>query len=486
MIVRELVSRLGFETDEAKVKSFDKAMGTLTKTLATVVVGAGAVAAGLFKATQAVAEQGDKIAKSARDASIASDAYQEYAYVLDQGGVANAEFDVSLKRLSKTVGDARNGTKMAQDTFKELGISLKDSSGQAKSQAQILGDVTGALANIPDEAKRAAYATELFGRGGQRMAVVLSQGTEAIDKQREAFRRMGAVISEDTLKNSELFNDELDNMKRVIGGLKVTILSGLLPVMTEIVIKSREWLIENREFIKVKAVEFVDKLTFALEKMWEILVIVSAVTQTLIKAAGGFENFVTAAKWVIILTAAFKALKVAVWLFNIALFANPLTWIAAAAIAFGVALGWVARKIYDWIDGNKALKITITDTFNAIKNVVSDTINGIGLIFSDAIDGMIDKWTRFKGFISNPIKGAMDFFSSDQGLGANAGVVANQAASGRGGSPINMSVKNDVKITVPTGTSAEQARAINSQVESQMRSVLAREISGASLALEGM
>lgn len=182
-------------------------------------------AAGLTRQIQETIKFADSIAKTADAAGISTNALQEYRYAAGLAGLETAEFDKAAIRLARTLGEAARGKDAPARVFESIGISIRDSIGNIKSTEQVLDEVVEAFAKIPDAARRASLAQELFGRDGVKMAVLLRDGSKSIEEMRQRARDLGLVLEEDLLRSAEKINDRFDTLVQTITtGFKRSIL----------------------------------------------------------------------------------------------------------------------------------------------------------------------------------------------------------------------------------------------------------------------
>jgi lambda family phage tail tape measure protein len=78
------------------------------------------------------------------------------------GGTAD-QAQSSLQKLVQTIGEAASGSKSAQSSFAEVGISLQDLA--TLSEQDLLSKTIQGLAKIDDAGKRAVLTTDLLGKG---------------------------------------------------------------------------------------------------------------------------------------------------------------------------------------------------------------------------------------------------------------------------------------------------------------------------------
>ncbi|HOP21094.1 MAG TPA: hypothetical protein PK585_13515, partial [Amphiplicatus sp.] len=91
-------------------------------------------------------------------------------------------------------------------SFADLGITTKDTTEQALDKA------FKALAGISDQSVRTSYATKIFGDDARRMALIVADGADSLDKAREQSRDLGFVLSGELAKKAEEASDRLADM----------------------------------------------------------------------------------------------------------------------------------------------------------------------------------------------------------------------------------------------------------------------------------
>lgn len=160
----------------------------------------------------------DTIAKAANVAGIAASELQELRFAFGQlANVTDKEVDLSLQRFNRRLGLAIDSAGPAKETFKALGISIRDAAGQIRPTSDILDEAIQKLALIPNDATRAARASEFFGdEAGPKLAAALQGGVDQVNALRMAINKDGGVIPDDAIKKAEELNDKFGQMKRVL------------------------------------------------------------------------------------------------------------------------------------------------------------------------------------------------------------------------------------------------------------------------------
>ncbi len=190
----------------------NSALGKLSSGFAAVGRGAASLVAavgvrGLLEFGKQALDAAGGLGELAEQLGIGTDALQVWQFAAAQSGLSTEQLEAGISKLSRTIGEAAGGNKEAIDSFKNLGIRILDAGGNLRSTEDILGDIADAIAGIDDPAKRASAAVDFFGRSGQRLLPILSQGREGLKQFEEQARRAGAVLSADQIAAADKASD---------------------------------------------------------------------------------------------------------------------------------------------------------------------------------------------------------------------------------------------------------------------------------------
>lgn len=232
--------------------------------------GAGAIM-GTFRLAQNTATLGDEIAKTSRQLGLGAEALQEYRYAAELSGVASGTFDQSVERLGRNAVMAADGNKAISDSFRRMGVSVRDANGNMRSTEAILDDVMAALAAIEDPMVRNQRAYELFGRSGVDMAKMVAEGTDALRASREEARRTGHVISQTAAEFGEVFGDNVTRLTKRLEGLRNMLGVHLMPVMNEIVERTTAWVDANQGLIRSTIADWTKRFSNLLRDLMDPL-----------------------------------------------------------------------------------------------------------------------------------------------------------------------------------------------------------------------
>lgn len=475
-VVRELFIAFGFAVDDAKLKKADSAiqrlklhaeqaqrgfgnmrsgfMGltSLGFGLAKAIgLGAGGAAGAMFGLAKSFADAADEIDEASQRTGIASLRLQALQAAARLGGSSAEDLEVGIKKLSTTMADAKAGNKTAVAAFKELGVKATDARGKLRPVDEVMLDISDAFQRMPNGARKADLAVTAFGRSGTKMIPMLNGGRRGIEDMTAELVKTGAAFTEADKAAGDEFDRTMGMLGLTLQGLKISIGRELLPIVIDVIKQFRAWVETNREWIKLKAREVIEKLAEILPKLWQWVKDTTEEVQKFIEKMGGFEGIVDKAKMVLEAIVAIKLAQILLGVGQlvtslisavglVASLSGGLALLAALAVAIPITL-----FIVNW-DEIKALPGEIWD------------------LFEDVIPGMLSREQK-------PSVG--DVRASAQRAQGRANAITfgdlPTTSTGRPSagntSTINAPTTVNVNVTSPAGgTSTEQAQNIGREV----------------------
>lgn len=228
-------SKLRAELDgiSGKLQSFgqgvSRAGGTLTKFVSGPIAGA---VGGLAMLAKKEGERADALLDAQARTQASLETLQEYEHVASQAGVAQDFFQSATKDMSRQLASAAQGGKRASAAFDKLNIDIRDANGEVRSTGELTEEAMQKLAGMTNESKRAAIAQDLFKSSQQDVLAVVSQGSEAIAKQRQEAHELGAVQSEEALEGANKFRQGLERLQSRFKGLLAEIGGKFAPLLS--------------------------------------------------------------------------------------------------------------------------------------------------------------------------------------------------------------------------------------------------------------
>ena len=188
---------------------------------------AAAVATGkaFINAANSTAAYGDNIDKMSQKMGISAKAYQEWDFVMQHAG---SSID-SLKGSMKTLANAATS---GNDAFAKLGITQQQIAGM--SQEELFGATISALQNVKNETERTSLASKLLGKGATELGALFNMTSDETDALKKQVHDLGGVMSDDAVKAAANYQDEMQNMKTALTGVKNNIMSSFLPGISSV------------------------------------------------------------------------------------------------------------------------------------------------------------------------------------------------------------------------------------------------------------
>lgn len=241
--VSEPLRRISKQTQQmtgkfANLKSQLKVMGGKFMAFAkTASIAFTVVATAVTVALKKTADYGDRIDKMSQKIGMSRKAFQEWDYIMSQNGGNVESLQMGFKTLTTQIEGVQKGSKDSVNAFKALGVSVKDSNGQLRSQDEIFNDTIRKLQQIKNPTQKAMLANRLFGRSAAELRPLLNQEADAVDELREKANRLGLIVDEQDIKNAVILKDTFDTFGRAFQARFATVMMKVMPVFTKILEK---------------------------------------------------------------------------------------------------------------------------------------------------------------------------------------------------------------------------------------------------------
>jgi len=359
----------------------------VTATIAPLLALATAgVATVLYQITKGFAASGAEVDDAAKKYNVAAQELQKLRYAAKLTGVEQGTLDNSLGRLSRSITVASKGAKDQANALRLLGYTDK----QIASRKIDVGDATLRLAKrMEDERKaksNAIIANALYGRSYLEMLPMLKAGSEEIARLTKEAEELGLVFDP---RAAAEFDDASDRLNYSLLGLRNTIGSALLPIITPYLGALKDWIVANREIVASKVEEVLKNMN------WEAIINGVKIL--------GFVLLLVANNLDIVIGAflAFKAIKIGVALWGVASAAGGLMVALGAPLV--AAIGTVVAALKAGFTVMQALNLAM------LMNPVGMFIAGITAVGAAAYL-IYDNWEPIRDFFKNLLQGIVGFF----------------------------------------------------------------------------
>ena len=199
-------------------KQFKQLNQNISSTQSAMKKLAGAFA-GVFAVRQIVQfgnealELADTIGKVADSIGVNTEFLQKYQFAAQQAGLTTEEFNKGMQNFTKMVGQAQLRTSEAGRSLQKLGVQVKNADGSVKGAEEVFVELFEALDNVGSQFEKNAILADLMGRAGVKLAVMGTDGAEAMKALAESAT---GVLDEETIRRAERFNDTMNILKRQI------------------------------------------------------------------------------------------------------------------------------------------------------------------------------------------------------------------------------------------------------------------------------
>jgi len=204
----------------------------LTKWVSGPLAGAAAAVGAL---TVSSARMADNIAKTAREAGLAVEEYQNLSATLGMvSSLTDEELDDAFRKFQQRMGQAGEGTKRQKEAFERLGISQKDIQSGAISTSEAMQQAVNQLTKMEDKTKAASTAGDVFGRRiGRALGPALQGNADAVAAARKEYEAWNLTISEEFTGRSERFLDNLDLMGKAFQKLSAVVSDQIIALFNQ-------------------------------------------------------------------------------------------------------------------------------------------------------------------------------------------------------------------------------------------------------------
>ncbi|WP_331689579.1 phage tail tape measure protein [Aquilutibacter rugosus] len=166
-------------------------------------------------------------------------------YITSQTGTDLDTLGKGVKKLSKDMLSASEGSKSQAAMFQSLGIAVQDADGKLKGVTTILPEIADKFKAMNDPIKEAALAQELFGKSGTEMLETLNLGGEGMRQMAARAEELRGGLSDIELQglmtDADAFNDHLGELQYSVQVLAMRVASELMPTIHDWIEGAIDW-----------------------------------------------------------------------------------------------------------------------------------------------------------------------------------------------------------------------------------------------------
>lgn len=248
----------GLDSVKSKIstlKSVAAGVGAAVAAVTGTVAAVEAVGKAVVQGTSELAQYGDHIDKMSQKMGMSAEAFQEWDAVMQHSGTSMETLKASMKTLASA---AQTGS----DAFDKLGISQEQIASM--SQEELFSATITALQNVEDETERTYLAGKTLGRGATELGALLNTSAEETQRMKDRVHELGGVLSDEAVKASAQFQDNLQDMNTAIDGIKRSVEAEFLPALN-LLMEGFTSLIASEDGAEEKLTQGFDKLLDGFE-----------------------------------------------------------------------------------------------------------------------------------------------------------------------------------------------------------------------------
>ena len=407
--------------------------GTMAQKTKGLSLAAGGALAGLAGMAVKAASDADELATLAQQTGLTTDEIQKMQYAAEA-------IDVDTDTIISGMAKMKKSLDKNKDTFKQLGVQVRDANGEYRKTSDIFYDTVEALSKIPNETERDIVAMNLFGKSADQLAGIIDDGGAALRALGEEADNLGVIIPEDEIQRAAELNDSIEKVKKQasatlmqVGGEIAEMILPYLPQIQEFIEKILQK-IREIDPLTFKIIGAVAGLTAILSPVLSVLSGIASVVSGIAKIAPGVASSVSSALSSVssFLTADIGATLAAGGtsagiMFASALVASITSFLAGAELGkkIGAEIFPDDKELYEGYSGIEGTFKMIKDLAVALKDFFVMTWEGgvknwksvlelVKTAFSSMLDGLVNSWktawNNMKNFFSSIFDGIKSVF----------------------------------------------------------------------------
>ena len=208
-----------------------KAAGMVANAFKQIIDGAIQAGKALLDITTAAGQYADEMATIAAQSNVDVVDLQKWQYASQFIDTEVSAITGALKDLTKNM---TSESAASSEAFAQLGISVRDSSGNMRSAEEVMWEAIDALGQVENQTQRDALAMQLFGGSAQQMNPLIQAGSAAFKALGDEAQQAGLILSGEAMNSLGAVDDAMNRVNSSISGVKNAVAVAFAPAVTEI------------------------------------------------------------------------------------------------------------------------------------------------------------------------------------------------------------------------------------------------------------
>jgi hypothetical protein len=229
--IRGMASSLGINVSpalEAVASKFDG----LDKNVGNAILGIGVIVTAFAGCTISAANMADELLELSSVTGITTNELQKMQYASKFLDVDVSEMTGAMTKLTRSMDDARKGSKELDGAFDKLHVRYKDGNDILLDSQDVFYKTIDALGKVKNETERDALSMTLLGKSAKELNPLIEAGSARLKELGIEAEDMGTIMSGQSLEDLGEFKDKMDKMNATFDAAKTKLGLVLLPVLT--------------------------------------------------------------------------------------------------------------------------------------------------------------------------------------------------------------------------------------------------------------
>jgi len=174
-----------------------------------------AIAVAGFAAAKSLGEYGMEIKNVELRTGMSSKEVGQFGFAARMAGQDVSIFERMMRGLSQAADEQSKEGAKARATLQGLGVDLRSITGEARPTADVIRDIAGGLAKLPEGFERDAAAMGLFKRAGIEAIPVIAGLTDNIRRAKE----LGLGATDEDMKRWEKYHEAVTESGGLVGAV---------------------------------------------------------------------------------------------------------------------------------------------------------------------------------------------------------------------------------------------------------------------------
>jgi len=309
VIIRELITRLGFDANNSGANSHESALNKVRNAAVAVTAAYTATVGAVAALANQYADTAREIENQSRLANASTLEFQRMAAGARSFGIEQDKLSDILKDTNDRVGDfVQTGGGPMADFFENIGpkVGVTAEHFRNLSGPQALQLYVESLEKANVNQQDMVFYMEAMASDSTALIPLLRNGGAAMQEMGDSAEASGAILSDTAIKAAADYRKSARVISNAVTGIKNTIAEGVLPIAAETVEAFAAWWEINREIVIQNLRRYLETFAKVLSTVGAGIGVIAAAINVVADRMGGWERIM---RIVMAAAAGFIALK---------------------------------------------------------------------------------------------------------------------------------------------------------------------------------